>query len=187
LTQYRDAIAYVHDAVVRGMNDGKDVFTLMHEIKLPPELVVGEGYGNLIWSIRGIYEGYAGWFDLRPATMYDVPMAAVFPDLAKLAGGAEPVVKLASQYVEKGRYVEALHLTEVALASDPSFRPALETRLKALEAREIEEQQRARLARLPHQDGEEEIVGLKPDLQVIHVGREFSRTPSARPARGPTR
>jgi alkyl sulfatase BDS1-like metallo-beta-lactamase superfamily hydrolase len=134
LTQYRDAIAYVHDAVVRGMNDGKDVFTLMHEIKLPPELVVGEGYGNLIWSIRGIYEGYAGWFDMKPTTMYDVPMDAVFPDLAKLAGGVEPVVKLASQYVEKGRYVEALHLTEVALASDPQSRPALEMRLKALES-----------------------------------------------------
>ena len=134
LTQYRDAIGYVHDAVVRGMNDGKDVFTLMHEIKLPPELVVGEGYGNLIWSIRGIYEGYAGWFDMKPATMYDVPMDTVFADLAKLAGGVEPVVKLASEYVEKGRYVEALHLTEVALASDPSFRPALATRLKALES-----------------------------------------------------
>lgn len=132
LTQYRDAIAYVHDAVVRGMNEGKDVFTLMHEIKLPPELVVGEGYGNLIWSIRGIYEGYAGWFDMAPATMYDVPMAAVFPDLTKLAGGVEPVVKLAAQYVESGRYVEALHLTDVALASDPQFRPALEARLKAL-------------------------------------------------------
>jgi alkyl sulfatase BDS1-like metallo-beta-lactamase superfamily hydrolase len=134
LTQYRDAIAYVHDAVVRGMNDGKDVFTLMHEIKLPPELAVGEGYGNLIWSIRGIYEGYAGWFDMKPATLYDVPMEAVFPDLTKLAGGVEPVVKLASQYVETGRYVEALHLTEVALASDPNFRPALQTRLKALES-----------------------------------------------------
>jgi len=134
LTQYRDAIAYVHDAVVRGMNDGKDVFTLMHEIKLPPELVVGEGYGNLIWSIRGIYEGYAGWFDMKPATMYDVPMDAVFADLAKLAGGTEPVVKLAAQYVESARYVEALHLTEVALASDPQSRPALQTRLKALQS-----------------------------------------------------
>jgi alkyl sulfatase BDS1-like metallo-beta-lactamase superfamily hydrolase len=134
LTQYRDAIAYVHDAVVRGMNEGKDVFTLMHEIKLPPELVVGEGYGNLIWSIRGIYEGYAGWYDLRPATLYDVPVDAVFSDLAKLAGGAEPVTKLAAQYVESGRYAEALHATEVALASDPKFRPALETRLKALES-----------------------------------------------------
>jgi alkyl sulfatase BDS1-like metallo-beta-lactamase superfamily hydrolase len=134
LTQYRDAIAYVHEATVRGMNEGKDVFTLMHEIKLPPELVVGEGYGNLIWSIRGIYEGYAGWFDMLPTTMYDVPASAVFPDLARLAGGAGPVTKLASQYVEAGRLVEALHLTEVALASDPQFRLALETRLKALES-----------------------------------------------------
>ena len=133
LTQYRDAIAYVHDAVVRGMNEGKDVFTLMHEIKLPPQLAVGEGYGNLIWSIRGIYEGYAGWFDMRPATMYDTPMSAVFPDLAKLAGGAEQVTKLAAQYVDGGRYPEALQATEIALASDPNFRPALETRLKALE------------------------------------------------------
>jgi alkyl sulfatase BDS1-like metallo-beta-lactamase superfamily hydrolase len=133
LTQYRDAIAYVHDAVVRGMNAGKDVFALMHEIKLPPELMVGEGYGNLIWSIRGIYEGYAGFFDLRPATMYDVPVSAVFPDLAKLSGGAGAVAKLAAQHVEAGRYVEALHLTEVALAAEPQLRPALETRLKALE------------------------------------------------------
>jgi alkyl sulfatase BDS1-like metallo-beta-lactamase superfamily hydrolase len=133
LTQYRDAIQYVHDAVVRGMNEGKDVFTLMHEIKLPPELVVGEGYGNLIWSIRGIYEGYAGWFDLQPTSMYDVPIDAVFPDLAKLAGGAGPVAELATRYVDAARYVEALHLTDVALASDPQFRPALEARLKALE------------------------------------------------------
>ena len=134
LTQYRDAIAYVHDAVVRGMNEGKDVFTLMHEIKLPQQLAVGEGYGNLIWSIRGIYEGYAGWFDMRPATMYDVPASAVFPDLAKLAGGAAPVARLAAEHVAAGRYVEALHLTEVALTSDPQFRPALETRLEALES-----------------------------------------------------
>ena len=115
------------------MNEGKDVFTLMHAIKLPPELVVGEGYGNLIWSIRGIYEGYAGWFDMKPATMYDVPMDAVFPDLAKLAGGTGPIVELASQYVDAGRYVEALHLTEVALASDPLSRSVLAARLKALE------------------------------------------------------
>lgn len=134
LTQYRDAIQYVHDAVVQGMDAGKDVFTLMHEIKLPRELEVGEGYGNLIWSIRGIYEGYAGWFDMKPETMYDVPVDAVFADLAKLAGGAAPVAQLAAQYVGAGRYVEALHLTGVALASDPLFRPALETRLKALES-----------------------------------------------------
>ena len=35
LGRYRDAIQYVHDEVVRGMNSGKDVYTLMQEIKLP--------------------------------------------------------------------------------------------------------------------------------------------------------
>ncbi|HTG13895.1 MAG TPA: MBL fold metallo-hydrolase, partial [Blastocatellia bacterium] len=68
LTRYRDAILYVHDETVKGMNAGKDVYTLMREIKLPPALEVGESYGKLSWSIRGIYEGYIGWFDLNPAT-----------------------------------------------------------------------------------------------------------------------
>ncbi|HSO74647.1 MAG TPA: MBL fold metallo-hydrolase, partial [Blastocatellia bacterium] len=79
LTRYRDAILYVHDETVKGMNAGKDVYTLMREIKLPPSLDIGESYGKLSWSIRGIYEGYVGWFDLNPATMYETPASAVYP------------------------------------------------------------------------------------------------------------
>jgi alkyl sulfatase BDS1-like metallo-beta-lactamase superfamily hydrolase len=133
LTRYRDAISHVHDAVVKGMNQGKDVFTLMREIKLPTELNVGETYGNLTWSIRGIYEGYAGWFDMKPATMYDVPFAAVLPEVTRLAGGADSIAKLAAQRAEAGQYVEALHLTEIALAADAAHRLSLEVRLGALE------------------------------------------------------
>src|SRR5713226_5952510 len=81
LTQYRDAIQYVHDEVVKGMNAGKDVYTLMREIKLPSNLNVGESYGKLIWSIRGIYEGYVGWFDLNPATMYTRRRLRLIPTL----------------------------------------------------------------------------------------------------------
>jgi alkyl sulfatase BDS1-like metallo-beta-lactamase superfamily hydrolase len=133
VTKYRDAILYVHDAVVRGMNDGKDVFTLMREIKLPANLDVGEGYGKLTWSIRGIYEGYAGWFDLNPATMYEAPPSSAYTDLVKLAGGPDPVVARALEVLQKGLAAEALRLTEAALAADPVHRGALEARLKALE------------------------------------------------------
>ena len=132
LTRYRDAVQYVHDETVKGMNAGKDVFTLMREIKLPAALDVGESYGKLSWSIRGIYEGYAGWFDLNPVTMYEVPSSSVHADLVRLAGGAGAIVKLAMERVEGGRAVEALHLIEAALAADPDSRPALEVRLKAL-------------------------------------------------------
>jgi alkyl sulfatase BDS1-like metallo-beta-lactamase superfamily hydrolase len=133
LTRYRDAIQYVHDAVVAGMNGGKDVFTLMREIRLPANLEVGEGYGRLTWSIRGIYEGYAGWFDGNPATMYDTPPSSAFSDLVKLAGGPDTVAQLAAERVAAGRFVEALHLTDAALSADPRSSKTLVVRAQALQ------------------------------------------------------
>lgn len=132
LTRYRDAIQYVHDELVKGMNAGKDVYTLMREIKLPPSLDVGESYGKLTWSIRGIYEGYVGWFDTNPTTMYETPASSVYPDLVKLAGGPDPIAALADARTQVDP-VAALHLTDIALAADPNHRKSLEARLKALE------------------------------------------------------
>lgn len=133
LTRYRNAIQYVHDETVKGMNAGKDVFTLMQEIKLPASFDLTESFGKVSWSVRGIYDGYAGWFDLNPSTMYELPPSSVYPELVKLVGGPEPLVKLALEKVAAGKPVETLHLTDVVLASDPNNRAALEARLKALE------------------------------------------------------
>ena len=138
LTRYRDAILYVHEATVRGMNQGQDVFTLMREIRLPPELEVGEGYGAISWSVRGIYEGYAGWFDGNPATKYATPAAAIYPDLVRLAGGAPAVGARARELIDGGKLLEGLHPADVALAADPGDRGALEARLRALETLEAE-------------------------------------------------
>ncbi|MDB4542931.1 MBL fold metallo-hydrolase, partial [bacterium] len=55
LTILRDAILYVHDATVQGMNEGRDLHTLMAEIELPPELEVGQGYGKVSWGVRAIW------------------------------------------------------------------------------------------------------------------------------------
>jgi alkyl sulfatase BDS1-like metallo-beta-lactamase superfamily hydrolase len=133
LTRFRNAIQYVHDEVVKGMNSGKDVFTLMREIKLPASFDMTESFGKVSWSVHGIYDGYAGWFDMNPSTMYELPPSSVYPDLVKLAGGPEPLVRLALEKVDAGKPVEALHLTDVVLADDQNNRPALSARLKALE------------------------------------------------------
>jgi len=132
LTRFRNAIQYVHDETVKGMNSGKDVFTLMQEIKLPASFDLTEAFGKVSWSVRGIYDGYAGWFDMNPATMYEQAPSSVYPDLVKLAGGPEPLVRLALEKLAAGNPVETLHLTDVALAYDPKNGPALEARLKAL-------------------------------------------------------
>jgi alkyl sulfatase BDS1-like metallo-beta-lactamase superfamily hydrolase len=132
LTRFRDAIQYVHDETVKGMNAGKDVFTLMREVKLPPGSDLSESFGKVSWSVRGIYDGYAGWFDMNPSNMYEAPPSSIYPDLVKLAGGPEPLAQLASDKVKAGKPVEALHLTDVVLAGDPANRAALSARLEAL-------------------------------------------------------
>lgn len=132
LTRYRDAILYVHNETVKGMNEGKNVYTLMQEIKLPPELDFGESYGKVIWSIRGIYEGYAGWFDGKSSRMYDLPHEAVYPELVKLAGGADTILKKAAEYIEKGEHLRALLLTDIAIAAEPANSNVLKVRISAL-------------------------------------------------------
>ncbi len=134
LTKSRDAILYVHDAVVRGMNEGTDVFTLMRDIHLPPALALDESFGRVSWAVRGIYDGYAGWFDLNPSTMYGAPGAAVTGDVVRLAGGAEAIAKLALERIQAGKPAEALQLTDLALSADGTSKAALEARLKALDA-----------------------------------------------------
>jgi alkyl sulfatase BDS1-like metallo-beta-lactamase superfamily hydrolase len=132
LTRFRNAIQYVHDETVKGMNSGKDVFTLMREIKLPASYNLTESFGKVSWSVRGIYDGYAGWFDTNPSSMYELPPSSIYPDLVKLAGGPDPVVSLALEKLAAGNPVETLHLTDVVLASDPNNNAALNARLKAL-------------------------------------------------------
>jgi alkyl sulfatase BDS1-like metallo-beta-lactamase superfamily hydrolase len=134
LTRVRDAVRYVHDETVRGMNEGKDVFTLMREIRLPPDLEVGEGYGRVSWSVRAIWEGYAGWFHQRSTTeLYPSLPSDVYPDVVELAGGPARVAERAQQRLAAGDAVAAIHLAEMALAAAPDSRPALEAYLAAHE------------------------------------------------------
>ncbi|MCG3171229.1 MAG: putative alkyl/aryl-sulfatase YjcS [Pseudomonadales bacterium] len=120
LVAYRDAILYVHDEVVKGMNEGKDIGTLQNEIRLPAECEVGQGYGKLNWSIRAIWENYAGWFKHESTTeLYSVPQTSVHADLVALAG-ADALVSLAERKASAGQCEESIHLLDIVLNADPA-------------------------------------------------------------------
>jgi glyoxylase-like metal-dependent hydrolase (beta-lactamase superfamily II) len=139
LLRLRGAVQYVHDATLAGMNAGKDVYTLMREIRLPPELEVGQGYGKVSWSVRAIWETYSGWFHHHSTTeLYDVPAWGVHGDLVELAGGAEVVAERARAKLDAGAPLEAIYLAEIALAADADHRVALEVALDAHERLEKE-------------------------------------------------
>jgi alkyl sulfatase BDS1-like metallo-beta-lactamase superfamily hydrolase len=134
LVRLRDAVRYLHDATLAGMNAGTDVYTLMREIKLPPALEIGEGYGKVDWAVRTIVESYGGWFHFRSTTeLYPSPVADVHADLVALAGGADAVAARAAARVASGDPLHAIHLAEVALGVEPKHRPALDAYLAAHE------------------------------------------------------
>jgi alkyl sulfatase BDS1-like metallo-beta-lactamase superfamily hydrolase len=114
LTNYRDAIQWVRDQVVRGANQGLDLDTLAQSIKLPPHLAglpyLQERYGQVDWSVRAIYANELGWFDGSPDKLYPLPAPEAATREIALMGGADKVAELARQALEDGQARWAVHL-----------------------------------------------------------------------------
>jgi alkyl sulfatase BDS1-like metallo-beta-lactamase superfamily hydrolase len=125
LTRLRDAIQYIHDQTVAGMNAGKDVRTLMREIRLPPEYDVGQGYGKVAWDVRAIWENYSGWFHHESTTeLYPVGFDSVTADVVELAG-ADALVERARAHLAEGRALHAIHLAELVPSDHQGARKVL--------------------------------------------------------------
>lgn len=125
LTRLRDALGYLHDQTVAGMNAGKDVRTLMREITLPTEYEVGQGYGKVSWDVRAIWENYSGWFHHESTTeLYPVGFDAVAHDVVELAG-ADALLDRARAHLAADRALHAIHLAQLLPAEHSGAREVL--------------------------------------------------------------
>jgi glyoxylase-like metal-dependent hydrolase (beta-lactamase superfamily II) len=135
LDKMHAAVSYINSAVIAGMNAGKDVHTLMREIKLPEELKIGEFHGKVSWAVRSIWEEYSGWFHYDSTTsLYGVPRSSVDADLVELAGGAGPLAARARTKLTAGQPLQALHLVDIALGAERTNPDALAVKKDALQA-----------------------------------------------------
>jgi alkyl sulfatase BDS1-like metallo-beta-lactamase superfamily hydrolase len=133
LEKIRGAVQYVHDATIKGMNEGKTVHQLMAEIKLPPELALTEEHGKVSWGVKTIWEYYMGWFHFESTTeLYAVPAREIYGELAAMAGN-ENLLASALNHMQQSQPEKALHFLEIILAENPDHRAALETRLSLLQ------------------------------------------------------
>lgn len=131
LDRLEAAVDYVHTETLNGMNAGKDIWTLMREVQLPPELHVGQGYGKVSWAVRTIWESYMGWFKAQATSeLYPTQPRAAYRDLVEIAG-IDAVVQRGNGKLGAGDPEAALLLSEAALAYDHSHRPALRLSLDA--------------------------------------------------------
>jgi glyoxylase-like metal-dependent hydrolase (beta-lactamase superfamily II) len=135
LTRVIDAVQWLHDHTLEGMNAGVSLRRLMRELTPPPELQLTEEYGRVAWNVRAIWHEYTGWFDPDRGTteLYGVAAASVAPALVELAGGVDRISERARQFVSEHKPLEALHLLDVALAAVPDSGPAREVKRAALE------------------------------------------------------
>ena len=66
LTNYRDAIQYLFDKTVEGINRGMTPDQVVEYVELPARFqeldYLRPYYGNPEWAIRSIFSGYLGWF-----------------------------------------------------------------------------------------------------------------------------
>lgn len=135
LVKMRDAVQYVHDRTIAGMNEGKTLHELMQTITLPPELALSQAHGRVSWAVKSIWEYYATWFHFdRTTELYGVDRAEVMPDVVALAG-PEALLEKARLHIRGGRPIHALHLVEILL-DDPahaSNKAVNEVRLEALQ------------------------------------------------------
>lgn len=97
LTDYRDAIQFVHDQTIRGINRGLTPDELAETVKLPRHLAekpyLREYYGTVAWSVRNIYNGYLGWFSGNSTDLNPLKLKERAERFASLAGGNKELLE----------------------------------------------------------------------------------------------
>ena len=129
----RDAVQFVHHATLTAMNDGLDVWTAMRTIRVPETLEPGEAYGRIDWSVRAIWETYAGWIHQHSTLeLYGASPEQGANEIVAMAGGTDAVAHRASDLVTSDP-LTAVRLCELALTVDAEHRGALDTYRRAHE------------------------------------------------------
>ena len=134
LTRIIDAVQWVHDRTLEGMNAGVSLRRLMREIKPPAELCLTEEYGKTSWNVRAIWHEYSGWFDPDRGTteLYGAEAASIAPAIVELAGGADRLIERARAFLAEHKPLEALQMLDIAVVAAPSSRAASEVKRAAL-------------------------------------------------------
>ena len=137
LTNYRDAIRFVFDKTIEGMNKGMTPDELVDYVKLPQKYAdkdyLREYYGNVEWAVRSIFAGTLGWFDGNPTTLFSLPVEEEAERMAALAGGKDKLEAAAFQSLENRDYQWTAQLCDHLIALDPTAAKPKLMKAEALE------------------------------------------------------
>ncbi|NIB38533.1 alkyl/aryl-sulfatase [Pseudomaricurvus alkylphenolicus] len=138
LTNFRDAIQFLFDKTVEGINKGLTPNQLVEYVQLPKKYrdldYLRPYYGNPQWAIRAIFGGYLGWFDGNATSLFPLSDKQEAERIVALAGGMEATVKQVDNAMRTEDYQWAAQLCDHILAITPNHQQAMLYKADALTA-----------------------------------------------------
>jgi alkyl sulfatase BDS1-like metallo-beta-lactamase superfamily hydrolase len=123
LVSTRDAVQYVYDQTIRGMNNGYSADELSQMIKLPEHAVdnpwITQARGQIPWHVKQIYYGNLGWYEGDPAFLLPVSMNERSQKIIDGFGGLETTIDEIRKVVDNGEYYWAAELSTYVLNVEP--------------------------------------------------------------------
>tara|TARA_R110002049_G_scaffold182485_2_gene350334 strand:- start:68550 stop:69908 length:1359 start_codon:yes stop_codon:yes gene_type:complete len=136
LSDYRDAVQFIHDKTVEGINKGLTPDELVEYVKLP-EALAGKDYlqpfyGHPDWGVRTTFNYYLGWFDGNPSNLFPLSPKDEAQRIAKLAGGLDKLSASAREALAAGDNQWAAQLADHLLAIESNDQEAKQIKADAL-------------------------------------------------------
>jgi alkyl sulfatase BDS1-like metallo-beta-lactamase superfamily hydrolase len=132
------ALRAIVETTLKGLNEGKIHEEILAEVEIPAELrkhaYLDPLYDRPEFISRHVIRKYGGWWDGWSANLLPAPMADRAREIARLAGGIEPMIARARELIATDPAL-ACHLAEWAALAEPGSREAQQLAIDIFKAR----------------------------------------------------
>ena len=123
LTNYRDALQFVHDETIAGAKAYKTPDEIVASIELPEHLrdldYLADYYGSIEGTVRDIYAQDLGWFDGDPLNLHRETPLDQSRRMAALLGGEKALLAAARKAMVQGDPLGAAQLAQHLVRLQP--------------------------------------------------------------------
>lgn len=122
------ALHWLHDEVIRLINQGMDEREMLAALRYPEELFgkpwMRPSYGDPSYIARDIYRAENGWWDRNATSLHPAPPEQAAAQIAEAVSDHDALIRHAQALADKGEIQLALHVIDV-LAGAPGDAPTL--------------------------------------------------------------
>jgi len=118
----------IHDQTLSAINKGYTLNEVESQINLPENLTekwyLRPYYGTVSHNSKAVYQKYMGWYDSNPVNLNPLPPAKEAKNFVNYMGGAEEILKKASEDYQKGNYRWVAKVTNLIVFAEPDNQEA---------------------------------------------------------------